>query len=791
MNKLTIIGNMPVITTTAKKPILVGLIILGSIIFLSFMPISSWRTLSYGTDSYKTHTPFFAEQTVSQTLASNYPISGIAAIIVDYNKNNAVTDVKVTVTDTRTQQVLGEGIIPADKLRDDSFAATTFTPPLKTPSNTYTITLAAPLADKNNMLALRFSHNDSAPNHVRFQNNKQLSGTFAISIREQVPIWKLYANVLHLQGKTNKSGLTAIAIAVAFASISTMWAKNKPAHKTTVGFTIFMVIMLSAVICSRFLILPGIGGASGGDPYNYLFIAQSMLEGNNPFAGEKRLPGFPALLMPGLLNQNYDDVAGMRIISIISAAAGLYMIGLLARVLGLPLIIQISAPALVAWQKDFFWTSLRPEPYTFYFFLMAAALTLFYTARKPWQQIVYGLTLGYAAMTRQEGFMAALILGICSLGMWRTYTNDASIQSAFNKKTVAAYARLYLPALLLVAPYFLSNTLAYGNPFFTPYFEGDRLQIVNSYGAFTDSLGATWGVIGSLWRPTWDENERYSFTSPLFLGTVVISLLWQAWWFFSPAKHTKVSLYTWLISSLIAFIGLTLLYHVQSRLFFSWLPEMVAALILTSVSATIIHLRWRALPLLAFALSQLLIVTWFHPFVKHMQHILPLISLSLTLSILLPTTTLTQDKQTFRLSTVTLFALCLAALLPFTLLTAKPLVDINIMVDKQNANSALDSVTYRAVKFALGQPGPYGSDQGYLPARLYFGSDGHYFYGDKSTPETDYAWVNMHRIRTLVTTNEDRSFSTPHPSWQEIARFKSEGRNERLFESIVYNIPVQ
>lgn len=115
--------------------------------------------------------------------------------------------------------------------------------------------------------------------------------------------------------------------------------------------------------------------------------------------------------------------------------------------------------------------------------------------------------------------------------------------------------------------------------------------------------------------------------------------------------------------------------------------------------------------------------------------------------------------------------------------------NLNTAIDKQNANTALDSVTYRAARYARTLPQPIGFDQAYLPARLYFDPVAKYFPDeDTPTPQMEQDWLAQNPLKTLVVSNGNNVFKKPQPNWTVVKTFKAAGDDDKIFESIVYSV---
>lgn len=535
-------------------------------------------------------------------------------------------------------------------------------------------------------------------------------------------------------------------------------------------FPAFLIVLVILAVLTRYHTVRQMGGVSGGDPYNYLSIAEKISKLQNPFDEQKRLPGYPLLLVPALLTP-LDDIRYMQSISILSAAGILIILALLIKQLGLPWPIQIVAPLILSWQKDFFVISLRPEPYTLYAFLLLLSLWLFFIARTVRTQIIFGVVLGYAAMTRQEGFVLAAILVFASVFYIR-------------KLWWQGYVRLFLPALLLILPFLIHNTIAFGNPLFTPYFKGERLQIVDSWPAFKDSLAATWGVLGSLWKPSWSLLERVSFDEPaLVLGilfpivVVVVSFL------------PRPRMVMWVVSALSTTLVLLIacLYWEYKPLGDEFITRFLAGALLSSPVPFLIWTGWRGAVIILVLLSQIMIATWFHPFPKHYQQAYPILVMLLTTTFICGSRPHTGERSNINLlataSVLTLLIFSVAFIFFYLY------IHLNFLIDRHNQQAAFDSVTYRAVQTARTLPGPHGFEEAYLPARLYFDENVHFFQaGDESTAAEQLAWIEIHNIHTMVVSNATPPFAQPQKNWQEIARFKAENRDEKILESVVYTI---
>ncbi|MEO6077823.1 MAG: hypothetical protein ABIP54_03480, partial [Candidatus Andersenbacteria bacterium] len=308
------------------------------------------------------------------------------------------------------------------------------------------------------------------------------------------------------------------------------------------------------------------------------------------------------------------------------------------------------------------------------------------------------------------------------------------------------------------------------------YLEGDRLQIVDSFLAFQDAVGATWGVLGSMWKTSWNQLERISLTStPFLLG---IFSMW-AWYAYSRFVKNKLILNSTgailVLASILLILSSVYTKHQFSGLF----TPISAGFILASIPIFLLETKWKGAVLSLVLLSQVGIATWFHPFAKHYEQSYGIIVLMIAVALL---------SRVPKKGILTYGALT-ATILPFLLISAMLGQSLNTAIDKQNANTALDSVTYRATRFARTLPQPIAFDQAYLPARLYLDPNALYFPDeDYPTPQMEQDWLANNPIKTLIVSNGNNVFKKPQPNWKIIKTFKSAGNDDKIFESIVYAV---
>ncbi len=773
----------------------IAIVVLVSGVALLFIPVFQRSITTLGVDEYESHRPLFGTRAQSQEVVVSRELHGVGAILVNLRHAEKLAPVAVTVIDITTGSELAVATIAPEAIVDDQFAVALFSQPLRL-HQTVRVTFAAPQATAANPIGIRLHPDTVDSAGIRFENDEAQLGTLAIAIVERVSLWRyIYTAITLYPARAYAvSYAFACALLVTVLSLRLGWHMRPPLHQKRIEIAILLTVAIIG-IAVRLIIIPRFHGVSGGDPYNYLFITQKLATFDNPFEGVKRLPGYPLLLMPAFVT-SIDDIWWMRFLSAIAAGIGVLLTGLLARRLKLPWPVQLLAVSLIVFQKDFLWTSFRPEAYTVYTALLLASLVLFFSLHTRSAQLLFGLVVGYAAMTRQEGFVIAALLGLCAFLFWRPVFGMARAQAGWRKLVpvqaevaplIKNFAASFGVALLVVLPFFVSNFVTFGNPLYTEYFEGKRLQIVDSWNAFLDSLGATWGVLGSMWRPVWDELFRIPLNDPLLVTAALLTLGWWLVHYSFRGRWTKATQATVTVgwaAILIAAVALA----ITNRASFNYdIMAATAGVLLVSPLPFIAATGWRGVVVLVITASQILIALWFHPFPKHYQQVYPLLTLFLACAIV-------PQARWVPALTPPSWPLALASRLgsfvPLALVLVSLSSLITTVIDKYNNTTALDHVVYQAVQRARVLPGPHGFDQAYLAARLYFIDAAAYYTADEEEDVIKkQQWVRDQGLRTFVTTNSSLTPTQPDPTWQKIDSFKAEGRKEFIYESTVYEIP--
>ncbi len=787
--------------TARKKIFYTGLVLAAGLMLAvtALLPVKQNNIITRGIDEYNAHLSIFGKHDRAQEINLKNDIIGAGAILVGLKRKNDMVDVKIVVKSGQTGIELAEATIAKDQIKDDTFSYELFDRPVTKNNGLVIVSFSAPQATINNPVGIRTDLNQP----------KKL----AVILIERVAIWQAIMNGF----LANKEKLVPLGIAWAMAAVMACiavkfgWSRRTPKLSRRIEQIIIIVLVIVA-IAARISWLPKIHGVSGGDPYNYLGITKGIINGQNPLTIEKRLPGLPLLLAPSYVLRGMDDILVMRLIEIFSAGGLMYCLYIMVRKLGLPWPVQFLSVALLAVQKDFFWTSLRPEPYTFYGFLVWLALWLFLNIRKKWVPLIFGLVIGYAAMTRQEGFVLAVTFGLAAAVeiFYRSYIMKCHINKeagpaapapppdGFAKAAgarrgspgaspalltkwhfIRRYVVAFLIGLLVVLPFLISNWKAYGNPLYTPYFASDRLNIVDSWNTWNDNRTAFFDILGSMWRPSWKQLQETRFNNPLIAAATVVTV---GWWFANACQTRKaLSKFSWwpstitLLAAMVILVSSSIIALFYRAMFVSWVASLATGVLLAGVPIFLATTSWSGLIVLGVLLGQIMIPIWFHPFAKHLQQSYPLFLLLVATALFSIRINKKSGQQ--MISAVKLFTL----LVPFCLVTVMLASQQTAFIDASNQETALDHVLYQAIKVTQLQPGPYGFDSDYQPVFVYFGDQAKIFKQNSD----EGAWLMENNIKTMLTTSLQPQFEWPD-GWRKIASFKTEEEGEKIVESSVY-----
>jgi|GEM_PF-2137620 len=270
-----------------------------------------------------------------------------------------------------------------------------------------------------------------------------------------------------------------------------------------------LVIVLTVSAVTRLLSLPVILGESGGDFYNYLLMVKSFLTTGDIFI-EKRLPVYALTLIPGhLIGHPLGWARGLGIIFSLLFLVILYKLLLDLR---LSKTVALTSLILISWQPTFFLFSLRPLSHTLFCLEVILSIYLFYRiyyglSVENLKKIkfssfgtlsLFSLSLGVMSQTRHEGFLVSAVL-LLSLLVFFVYRNFYGPKLAVNPFGFYSLIAIFLPFIVIVLPWFISNYFRFGSIFYTQYQTDAGLNVAMGFGKLYGNLKSMISIFWSLW----------------------------------------------------------------------------------------------------------------------------------------------------------------------------------------------------------------------------------------------------------------------------------------------------
>ncbi|HSX25185.1 MAG TPA: hypothetical protein VLG69_04435, partial [Candidatus Andersenbacteria bacterium] len=87
-----------------------------------FLPVTQYRVVSYGIDSYDTHTPIFSKHIAAEEFTTTSKTIGIGAILVNLFHAKQLSNVDIKIINNETHLLIATQTIPSTSIHDDSFA---------------------------------------------------------------------------------------------------------------------------------------------------------------------------------------------------------------------------------------------------------------------------------------------------------------------------------------------------------------------------------------------------------------------------------------------------------------------------------------------------------------------------------------------------------------------------------------------------------------------------------------------------------------------------------------------
>lgn len=392
-----------------------------------------------------------------------------------------------------------------------------------------------------------------------------------------------------------------------------------------IGFSLILVASLAA----RLAVLPLLSGVSGGDFFNYLLITRQLAGLQTPFIG-KRLPVYAAFLLPGHL-AGCPLIWG-RLLGIFCLLGILVVLYFWGKELEIASGVRLTALALVGFQPTLFIYSLRPLSHTLFALEVITCVYLLYkithVLRKgeqilPRLLVGWGMLMGIMCMTRHEGFAVAALLGlswvVVSLFCARTESHNFKF-SIFNfrKINIKNFLReiffVFVPLVVIVLPYFVSNYSRFGSFFYSPYVEDPGLNPAFGLPSFLVNLNKVKWVILRLWGDFEPFPIRTAFCFAFFVTLLPLLVPRVA----RLGKPLKMFLWGSFFSCWVLLFFLTPLQNFTAVFTFFF-----AVLMFTGLIKFTVEQRSSSILLLSLLFSQTLLLLLVQPWSRHLQHTFP------------------------------------------------------------------------------------------------------------------------------------------------------------------------
>lgn len=319
------------------------------------------------------------------------------------------------------------------------------------------------------------------------------------------------------------------------------------------------VLMISIILfliqfIPRMVIISKAEAISGGDAYNNLLITKSIANLQNPF-GDRRLPFYPLLLLPGHLINNVDPLWWGRTVSAFFGSLSVVFIFLLGNRIGFSYLISIPATIMAGYSSSYFFYSIRPLSNALYGSLVVLAVYFFFNLKSTRYLILFSTILGLMSMTRHEGFIVSIVF-------FGFYLFNCLIE---RRHDINKYFILALPYLIIVLPFFINNYFKFGSLTYSSYLSNSEgLYIPHTIQDFYTNLSKLFVNYISIW-----SNSNWYMQSSTVLFTICGIIFLK--------KYIKISNLFLYISILLSQLTILLFLQPSSR-YFSGITPLVAIL---------------------------------------------------------------------------------------------------------------------------------------------------------------------------------------------------------------------
>lgn len=468
-----------------------------------------------GVNSYNTHRAFFGDRKIEQTLP--WPRTDIASVGVWLGRYRRESEprgdvvLRVRLSD-HPEATLREVRVPLAGVVFGEITFFRFQPISVSSAADVTLELSAPGAVSESALAARIDPKPGNKAMAAFRRSGNREPVqLAVRLSRRAGYWSKLFHTLSFDHALRRLALGSLLLGGVLVALSVLLGPGG-SHITRREIVV-MALLLVGFFHVRMSLLQEVTGVPRGDPYNNAFIAQRLLTGGNPYENEKRLPGYPLVMVLGTAAEGDPLRAGQVVnqLLLVCAAGAVYAVG---RRVGLSPRGALFAALAFVFSREVFFVSFHPLSYT----LLALQIPLVILT-VPWahghigRSLVLGSLLGWTAQTRHEGIvLAGIVLGALF------------VRAALRRRFWAPWAVCTVATLLFLAPLPLHNLRAYGNPFYTAYYDLPATNPRHSLNELRQNAGLTWSAVSSAWWPYWRQEIRFPLDAR-FTGTAALLLL--------------------------------------------------------------------------------------------------------------------------------------------------------------------------------------------------------------------------------------------------------------------------
>lgn len=554
-------------------------------------------------------------------------------------------------------------------------------------------------------------------------------GDIGFRLYDRVPAWQsvlIWGQVTH-SWLRSQAWRIVTGVLVAIGLFITSQLSNRHEHLRRVLTFAFVILALAALII-RMPYLRTIEGVFGGDAFNYLSKASTMLAGQDPFATDPRKgPLYSLLLVPGFFTA--DPLLWSRLVSTTAAVAAVVILPFIGHRLKLSWGAALGAGILLAVNQDFIWESPNALSNTLYVALILASILIYLKAHTLRLQIWLAVLFGLTFLTRFEGILIAAVL---LPALW--WREKFSWQRALGV-LVITIAIMSLPQVSL---------LWSGQPGIRTIADlqaDEGLFIVHSWSDLTINASEFYKFINS----TWLVPEK-GYTTQFIIIALVLGLIFGVGAAWLRAKINQAAtpyLAVVAILTLGAIILFTAFRSSESRVFLIALPWFFIGL---GVAPFFRSRPFEAVVIFTLFAAQAAIITLILPKQRYFLPLLPLFSLWFIFGI--------DHLIRWSKSKSALFASLVVIGICGGLLYADGYQSLLKRQEKYNVQAHEVNVMIEAVKYLRSQHGSIGFRTGPEPAiQTYIPASRRYFFGGSADEELD--WLREKNIKYIVERNDD------------------------------------